>query len=117
MTDFTIAAVHFANNIGRHNEGDGLYFCAEVLGITFTSNLFHNTASNGIGGLGDRPGGDRLNVVSNDVCRAHGHHGIYANGGGGNLITGNQCHGNLQGGIRVIGQDTQVMANGGNMGR
>ena len=165
----------FANNIGRNNGGDGLYFCADVLGITVTSNLFHDNAWNGIGGLGDQPGGDRFNVVSNNVCRGNGRHGIHANGGGGNLIvgnvclensqaesgtcsgialqnatrctitgnqcccdgekptqkygieeigeadentiTGNQCHGNAQGGIRVVGQDTQVMANGGKVER
>jgi len=165
----------FANNIGRHNGGDGLYFCADVLGITVTGNLFHDNASNGIGGLGDQPGGDRFNVVSNNVCRANGQHGIYANGGGSNLIAGNvcldnsqakpgtfsgialqnaarltitanhcscdgekptqkygieeiseadentiignQCHGNAQGGIRVMGQHTQVMANGGKVER
>ena len=165
----------FANNIGRHNGGDGLYFCADVLGITVTGNLFHDNAWNGIGGLGDQPGGDRFNVVSNNVCRVNGQHGIFANGGGGNLITGNmcidnsqakhgaysgialqnatrctitsnhcvcdgekptqkygveeigtaaentiignQCHGNLLGGLRVMGNDTQVMANGGTVDR
>lgn len=165
----------FANNVGRHNGGDGLYFCAEVLGITVTGNLFHENAGNGIGGLGDQPGGDRFNVVSSNVCRGNGRHGIYANGGGnnliagnvcldnsranpgafsgialqnathcvvsanhcscdgdkptqkhgieeigqadGNTITGNQCHGNVSGGIRVVGPDTQVMANVGKVER
>ncbi len=165
----------FANNVGRHNGGDGLYFCADVLGITVTGNLFHDNAWNGIGGLGDQPGGDRFNVVANNVCRANGQHGIYANGGGGNLISGNmcvdnsqarpgtysgialqnatrctvagnhcscdgenppqkygieeigeanenilsgnQCHGNSQGGIRVLGRDTQAVANGGEVAR
>jgi parallel beta-helix repeat protein len=30
-----------------------------------------------------------------------------------NTITGNQCHDNLQGGIRVMGQGSQIAANGG----
>jgi parallel beta-helix repeat protein len=159
----------FANNIGRKNGGDGLYFCADVLGITVTGNLFHENGGSGIGGLGDQPGGDRFNVVSGNVCRDNARHGIYANGGGGNLIvgnmcidnsranpgvcsgialqnaarctitgnhcscdgekptqkygieeigdadentiTGNQCHNNAQGGIRVAGEKTQVVAN------
>jgi parallel beta-helix repeat protein len=79
----------FANNIGRHNGGDGLYFCADVLGITVTGNLFHDNRCSGIGGLG--PGGDRFNVVSNNVSRNNGQHGIYADGGGNNLIIGNVC--------------------------
>ncbi len=165
----------FANNIGRDNGGDGLYFCADVLGVAVTGNLFHDNALNGIGGLGDQPGGDRFNVVSNNVCRDNGRHGIHASGGGGNLIVGNvcldnsrdkpgtcsgialqnatrcvissnhcscdgekptqkygieeigyadentitvnQCHGNVRGGIRIIGQDTQVMANVGKVER
>ena len=45
----------------------------------------------GLGGLGDQPGGDRFNIVSNNVCRVNGQHGIFANGGGSNLITGNVC--------------------------
>jgi parallel beta-helix repeat protein len=165
----------FANNIGRHNGGDGLYFCADVLGIAVTGNLFHDNAGSGIGGLGDQPGGDRFNVVSNNVCRDNSRHGICANGGGANLIvgnvcldnsraksgtcsgialqnatrcavtgnhcscdgekttqkygieeigeanentiTGNLCHGNVQGGIRVMGHDTEVMANVGKVER
>jgi hypothetical protein len=84
----------FTNNVGRYNEGDGLYFCAKVLGITVTGNLFHHNARNGIGGLGDGPGGDRFNVVSSNVCRGNGQHGILANGGANNLIVGNVCLGN-----------------------
>ena len=34
-----------------------------------------------------------------------------------NTITGNQCHGNAEGGIRVSGEDTQVMANIGKVER
>jgi parallel beta-helix repeat protein len=86
----------FANNVGRNNGGDGLYFCADVLGIVVTGNLFHDNLWNGIGGLGDQPGGDRFNVVSSNVCRNNGQHGIYANGGGNNLITGNVCLDNSQ---------------------
>jgi len=86
----------FANNVGRHNGGDGLYFCADVLGIVVTGNLLHDNRHNGIGGLGDQPGGDRFNVVSSNVCRNNGQHGIYANGGGSNLIVGNVCLDNSQ---------------------
>jgi parallel beta-helix repeat protein len=86
----------FANNIGRSNGGDGLYFCADVLGISVTGNLFHENTGSGIGGLGDQPGGDRFNVVSGNVCRGNGRHGIHANGGGGNLIVGNMCIDNSQ---------------------
>jgi len=162
----------FSGNVGRHNGGDGLYFCAQVRGITVTGNLFHDNGSSGIGGLG--PGGtpgDCFNVVSNNVCRNNGRWGIAANGGKNNLIaanicidnsqkepgrfsgitiadsthmvvtgnrcgtdgdqptqkfgieesgtsntnviTGNLCEGNLQGGISVVGAETQVSGNVG----
>jgi parallel beta-helix repeat protein len=86
----------FANNVGRKNGGDGLYFCADVLGISVAGNLFHENAGSGIGGLGDQPGGDRFNVISGNVCRGNARHGIHANGGGGNLIVGNMCIDNSQ---------------------
>ncbi len=162
----------FSGNVGRHNGGDGLYFCAQVRGITVTGNLFHDNGSSGIGGLG--PGGtpgDRFNIVSNNVCRNNGRWGIAANEGKNNLIaanicidnsqkepgrfsgitiadsthmvvngnrcgadgdqptqkfgveesgtsnanviTGNLCEGNLQGGISVVGADTEVSTNVG----
>jgi len=87
----------FSGNIGRHNGGDGLYFCAQVCGITVTDNLFHDNGSSGIGGLG--PGGtpgDRFNIVSNNVCRNNGRCGITASGGKNNVITSNICIDNSQ---------------------
>ena len=87
----------FSGNIGRHNGGDGLYFCAQVCGITVTENLFHENGSSGIGGLG--PGGtpgDRFNIVSNNVCRNNGRWGIAASGGRNNVITSNICIDNSQ---------------------
>jgi parallel beta-helix repeat protein len=87
----------FSGNIGRYNGGDGLYFCAQVLGITVTGNLFHDNGASGIGGLG--PGGDkgdRFNVVSNNICRNNGRWGIAANGGENNLIADNVCIDNSQ---------------------
>jgi parallel beta-helix repeat protein len=87
----------FSGNIGRHNGGDGLYFCAQVFGITVTENLFHDNGSSGIGGLG--PGGtpgDRFNIVANNVCRNNGRWGIAAYGGKNNVITSNICINNSQ---------------------
>ena len=52
----------FSGNVGRHNGGDGLYFCAQVLGIT---------------------------------------------------VTGNLCEGNIEGGIHVVGANTQATGNVG----
>jgi len=34
-----------------------------------------------------------------------------------NTLTGNQCHGNIRGGLRVVGGDTQLAANGGKVER
>ncbi|MCX7826057.1 MAG: right-handed parallel beta-helix repeat-containing protein [Verrucomicrobiae bacterium] len=84
----------FANNVGRSNGGDGLYFCAEVTGITVANNLFHHNAGHGIGGLGG--GGDRFNVVANNVCRANGSCGIQLTDGRDNVVTGNVCLDNSQ---------------------
>jgi parallel beta-helix repeat protein len=79
----------FANNVGRSNGGDGLYFCADVTGITVANNLFHDNASHGIGGFGD--GGDKFNVVANNICRANGACGIHLTHGHNNVVTGNVC--------------------------
>ena len=87
----------FANNISRHNGGDGLYFCWQVVGITVRGNLLHENAKSGIGGLGaGGTGGDRFNIVSGNVCRQNGRHGIEATGGRNNVITGNVCLDNSQ---------------------
>ncbi len=82
----------FANNISRHNGGDGLYFCWQCVGVTVTNNLLHDNDGSGIGGLGEGgTGGDRFNVVSNNVCRHNGRWGIQAVRGRNNIITGNIC--------------------------
>jgi parallel beta-helix repeat protein len=87
----------FANNISRRNDGDGLYFCWEVVGITVTGNLFHDNAGHGIGGIGEGgKGGDRFNVVANNICRRNARHGIEAVRGANNVITGNVCLDNSQ---------------------
>jgi parallel beta-helix repeat protein len=87
----------FANNIGRHNNGDGLYFCCDVVGITVTGNLLHDNQGSGIGGLGEGCGtSDRFNVVANNICRHNGLWGIQAIGGRNNVITGNVCLDNSQ---------------------
>ncbi|MBM3888083.1 MAG: hypothetical protein FJ388_03045, partial [Verrucomicrobia bacterium] len=71
-----------------------LYFCAEVTGITVANNLFHGNASHGIGGLGG--GGDRFNVVANNICRSNGFCGIQLTDGHNNVVTGNVCLDNSQ---------------------
>ncbi len=87
----------FANNISRRNEGDGLYFCWEVVGITVSGNLFHDNTGSGVGGLGEGgKGGDRFNVVANNVCRRNARRGIEAVRGANNVITGNVCLDNSQ---------------------
>ena len=84
----------FTHNVSRHNEGDGLYFCAVVVGITVSENLLHDNASSGIGGLGE--GNDRFNVVANNVCRHNGRWGIRALAGRDNVVIGNTCFDNSQ---------------------
>lgn len=84
----------FSKNVSRHNQGDGLYFCAEVIGITVSDNLLHDNAGSGIGGLGE--GGDRFNVVAHNICRQNGLWGIQAMAGRDNTIIGNTCFDNSQ---------------------
>lgn len=84
----------FANNVSRHNGGDGLYFCAQVTGVVASGNLLHDNAGNGIGGLGD--GGDRFNLITNNLCRRNGLWGIQAINGRDNVISGNVCADNSQ---------------------
>lgn len=84
----------FSKNVSRYNQGDGLYFCAEVVGSSVTDNLLHDNAGSGIGGLGD--GGDRFNVVANNICRQNGLWGIQAVAGRDNVIVGNTCFDNSQ---------------------
>ena len=81
-------------NLGHHNRGDGLYFCASVQHIVVSDSVFHHNAGDGIGGLGG--GGDRYNVVANNVCEANGQHGIDAAGGTENVIASNVCINNSQ---------------------
>ena len=106
----------FANNVGRSNGADGLYFCAEVTGITVANNLFHNNASHGIGGLGYGYGGDRFNVVANNVCYANGSCGIELTDGHNNVVTGNVCLDNSRrgagqfSGIRVANTTRSIVS-------
>ena len=86
----------FSGNISRHNGGDGLYFCAQVVGIVVTGNLCHDNAASGIGGLGAGGTGDQFNVVAENVCRHNGRWGIQAVGGKNNVISGNICLDNSQ---------------------
>lgn len=82
----------FANNIARHNGGDGLYFCWQVVGLTVTGNVLHDNGGSGIGGLGEGgEGGDRFNVVANNVCQRNGRWGIQAVRGRNNLLANNIC--------------------------
>jgi parallel beta-helix repeat protein len=90
----SLAGAVFANNVSRHNGGDGLYFCASVHGIVVTANLLHDNAASGIGGLGE--GGDRFNVVSNNICRRNGRWGIQVCQGKDNVVNGNICLDNSQ---------------------
>ena len=86
----------FSGNVSRHNGGDGLYFCAQVVGIVVTGNLCHDNAASGIGGLGAGGTGDQFNVVAENVCRHNGRCGIQAVGGKNNVISGNVCLDNSQ---------------------
>jgi parallel beta-helix repeat protein len=84
----------FSDNIGRRNTGDGLYFCMEVEHCVFTNSIFHENKCSGIGGVGD--GGDKHNVISNNVCFRNGLYGINAFSGADNSITNNICKDNSQ---------------------
>jgi len=87
----------FSGNIGRHNGGDGLYFCCCVTGIVVNGNLFHGNKQSGIGGLGFGCGSsDSFNVVSNNVCRGNGRWGIEVTGGRDNVVANNVCVDNSQ---------------------
>jgi parallel beta-helix repeat protein len=109
----------FSRNVSRHNQGDGLYFCAEVIGITVSDNLLHDNAGSGIGGLGE--GGDRFNVVANNICRQNGLWGIQAMAGRDNTVIGNTCFDNSQkqpgqyAGI-LIGDSTRTVVSGNRCG-
>ena len=88
----SVRGSRFINNIARNNEGDGLFFCADVTGIQVTNNTFANNKKNGIGGIG--AGGDSFNVVSGNVCFGNGRNGIQTDAGGCNTITANVCFDN-----------------------
>jgi parallel beta-helix repeat protein len=84
----------FTDNIGRRNTGDGLYFCMEVEHCVFSNNVFHENKASGIGGVGD--GGDRHNIIMNNMCFLNGQYGINAFNGADNSITNNICKDNSQ---------------------
>lgn len=84
-----IKGTRFVNNVARNNTGDGLYFCAACTGLQVLHNQFISNKGNGIGGIGQ--GKDRFNLVSGNICRENGRHGIHAIQGSDNTITGNIC--------------------------
>ena len=88
----SVRGSRFIHNTARDNQGDGLFFCADVTGIQVSNNTFANNRKNGIGGVGG--GGDSFNVISGNVCSGNGRHGIQAENGAGNAITANVCFDN-----------------------
>ena len=85
----SVRGSRFEHNVSRNNEGDGFFFCADVTAIQVTGNEFVGNKKNGIGDIGT--GGDSFNIVSNNVCRDNGRHGIQAKSGTSNVITNNIC--------------------------
>jgi len=82
----------WSHNIARGCGGDGLYFCARVHHTVCSDSVFVENDGNGIGGVGH--GGDRHDVISNNVCAHNGRCGIDANLGAEQVITGNLILGN-----------------------
>ena len=85
----SLADAVFDGNIGRRNDWDGLYFCANVRRIVVSDSVFAGNGWNGIGGLGG--GGDKYNVVSGNTCSDNGRAGIAAMDGTDNSVLGNVC--------------------------
>lgn len=81
----------WADNLGRGNAGDGLYFCLRVTHSTVRGNVLAGNRGHGIGGLSDP---DQFNAVIGNVCANNGAHGIDADRSVGNAIQGNVCRGN-----------------------
>jgi len=86
----------FCANVGRHNQWDGLYFCADVRYTTVSGCVFWDNGWSGIGGLGN--GGDRFNTCVGNTCSANGFAGIQMNDGRDNMVSGNVCVGNSRSG-------------------
>lgn len=82
----------FVSNAGRHNQWDGLYFCADVRYTTVSGCVFADNGWSGIGGLGN--GGDRYNACVGNTCSGNGLAGIQMNDGRDNMVSGNVCVGN-----------------------
>ena len=84
----------WSHNIGRHNGGDGLFFCARVHHSVCSDSVFDGNGLNGIGGVAN--GGDRFNIVDGNVCTLNARCGIDANRGEEQVITGNIVLNNSQ---------------------
>lgn len=77
------------SNEGRYNDGDGLFFCAGVTANQVVDSSFCYNKGHGIGGIGN--GGDIFNVVSGNICRENGRHGLQAADGARAVISNNIC--------------------------
>lgn len=84
----------WSHNIGRHNGGDGLYFCMRVHHSVCSDSVFEHNKQNGIGGVGN--GFDRHDIISDNVCAYNGLCGIDANRGEEQMIRGNLLLNNSQ---------------------
>ncbi|HOX06456.1 MAG TPA: right-handed parallel beta-helix repeat-containing protein [Planctomycetota bacterium] len=81
----------WADNFGRGNTRDGLFFCLRVSHTTVRGSVFTGNGGHGIGGLSDP---DMYNVVAANVCADNGGHGIDADRAVGAVIQGNICRSN-----------------------
>ncbi|OGQ19852.1 MAG: hypothetical protein A2138_03790 [Deltaproteobacteria bacterium RBG_16_71_12] len=79
----------FSEIVAQGNDGDGLYFCANVERVVVKGSRFIGNKGNGVGGLGDV--GDLHNLVENNLCEGNGASGILLTNGGHNTVKNNTC--------------------------
>ncbi len=105
----------WSGNISRFNKIDGFYFCMNNRHVIVSDNIFSDNGAHGIGGLGH--GGDKFNVVANNVCARNGECGIQVFDGSDNIVTGNLCLDNSQAkagrraGIEVFRTTNTIVSN------
>ena len=84
----------FSENEARENLDDGFYFCVRVERVVVRGNKFIGNQGSGIGGLGD--GGDKYNIVEDNLCEQNGRCGIALWDGESNTVRNNICVNNSQ---------------------
>ena len=84
----------FSENEARGNLDDGFYFCVRVERVVVRGNKFIGNKGSGVGGLGD--GGDKYNIVENNLCERNDRCGVALWDGESNTVRNNTCVNNSQ---------------------